>query len=29
MERVAARYGCGRAMWEYNVERERFGTPRR
>ncbi len=27
MERVAARYGCGRAMWEYNSNENRFGTP--
>jgi hypothetical protein len=27
MERVAQRYGCGRAMWEYNSDEQRFGTP--
>jgi hypothetical protein len=27
MERVAKRYGCGRAMWEYNSDEQRFGTP--
>lgn len=27
MERVAKRYGCGRAMWEYNSNENRFGTP--
>jgi hypothetical protein len=27
MERVAKRYGCGRAMWEYNADEQRFGTP--
>ncbi|MHB8329250.1 MAG: hypothetical protein ACYDD6_06460, partial [Acidimicrobiales bacterium] len=27
MERVAKRYGCGRAMWEYNADLNRFGTP--
>ena len=27
MARVAARYGCGRAMWEYNADENRFGTP--
>jgi hypothetical protein len=26
MERVAKRYGCGRAMWEYNSSEGRFGT---
>jgi hypothetical protein len=25
--RVAKRYGCGRAMWEYNSSEQRFGTP--
>jgi hypothetical protein len=24
---VAQRYGCGRAMWEYNSSENRFGTP--
>lgn len=24
---VAKKYGCGRAMWEYNADQERFGTP--
>jgi len=27
MERVSTRYGCGRAMWEYNSDQQRFGTP--
>ncbi|MDE3082145.1 MAG: hypothetical protein KGJ39_01855 [Acidobacteriota bacterium] len=27
MGRVAQRYGCGRAMWEYNINENRFGTP--
>ncbi len=27
MDRVTARYGCGRAMWEYNADLDRFGTP--
>ena len=27
MGRVAQRYGCGRAMWEYNSSEGRFGTP--
>jgi len=27
MQRVGARYGCGRAMWEYNADQNRFGTP--
>ena len=27
MVRVAHRYGCGRAMWEYNISEQRFGTP--
>ncbi|HYA67794.1 MAG TPA: hypothetical protein VED63_03585, partial [Acidimicrobiales bacterium] len=27
MERVSRRYGCGRAMWEYNSNLDRFGTP--
>ncbi len=27
MDRVTARYGCGRAMWEYNADENRFGTP--
>ena len=25
--RVARRYGCGRAMWEYSANENRFGTP--
>jgi hypothetical protein len=27
MQSVAARYGCGRAMWEYSESENRFGTP--
>ncbi len=27
MERVGQRDGCGRAMWEYNSDLNRFGTP--
>ncbi len=27
MSKVAKRYGCGRAMWEYNADQNRFGTP--
>jgi hypothetical protein len=27
MRQVGARYGCGRAMWEYNADLGRFGTP--
>lgn len=27
MTSVAKRYGCGRAMWEYNSSENRFGTP--
>lgn len=27
MGTLAKRYGCGRAMWEYNVSEQRFGTP--
>lgn len=27
MERVGQRHGCGRAMWEYESELNRFGTP--
>ena len=27
MAKVARRYGCGRAMWEYNSNENRFGTP--
>jgi hypothetical protein len=27
MTTVAAKYGCGRAMWEYNSDLDRFGTP--
>ena len=27
MARVARRYGCGRAMWEYSANENRFGTP--
>ncbi len=27
MDKVAGRYGCGRAMWEYNANLNRFGTP--
>ncbi len=27
MDKVTAKYGCGRAMWEYNANLNRFGTP--
>lgn len=27
MRHVGNRYGCGRAMWEYNSDENRFGTP--
>jgi MFS family permease len=27
MSTVAHQYGCGRAMWEYNISEGRFGTP--
>jgi len=27
MQSVGARYGCGRAMWEYSESENRFGTP--
>jgi hypothetical protein len=27
MANVGKRYGCGRAMWEYNADQNRFGTP--
>ena len=27
MGTVGAKYGCGRAMWEYNANENRFGTP--
>jgi hypothetical protein len=27
MGSLAKRYGCGRAMWEYNISENRFGTP--
>ena len=27
MDKVGARYGCGRDMWEYNSDENRFGTP--
>jgi len=27
MDRVSATHGCGRAMWEYNSDLNRFGTP--
>ncbi|MHB1961760.1 MAG: hypothetical protein ACYCVC_05440 [Acidimicrobiales bacterium] len=27
MNRVGRRDGCGRAMWEYNADENRFGTP--
>ena len=27
MNRVSKKYGCGRAMWEYNSDQDRFGTP--
>ena len=27
VQRVSHHYGCGRAMWEYNTNENRFGTP--
>jgi hypothetical protein len=27
MDKVTAKYGCGRLMWEYNSNLNRFGTP--
>jgi len=27
LDRLSRRYGCGRAMWEYNSNENRFGTP--
>ena len=27
MERLSKRFGCGRAMWEYSPDLDRFGTP--
>ncbi len=27
MASIGRRYGCGRAMWEYNADENRFGTP--
>jgi len=27
MRKVGHQYGCGRAMWEYNADENRFGTP--
>ncbi|MGB8197687.1 MAG: hypothetical protein WCF25_11850 [Acidimicrobiales bacterium] len=27
MGKVGRQYGCGRAMWEYNSDQNRFGTP--
>jgi hypothetical protein len=27
MAKVGQKYGCGRAMWEYNSDQNRFGTP--
>ncbi|MFI5036050.1 MAG: hypothetical protein ACHQFZ_07595 [Acidimicrobiales bacterium] len=27
MGRIGRRYGCGRAMWEYNADQQRFGSP--
>jgi hypothetical protein len=27
MAQVGKQYGCGRAMWEYNADQNRFGTP--
>jgi hypothetical protein len=27
MAKVGEKYGCGRAMWEYNADQNRFGTP--
>ncbi len=27
LDQVTKKYGCGRAMWEYNADENRFGTP--
>lgn len=27
MKRMGEKYGCGNAMWEYNANQDRFGTP--
>ncbi|HMK64022.1 MAG TPA: hypothetical protein VK386_10410, partial [Acidimicrobiales bacterium] len=27
LDTASSRYGCGRAMWEYNSDENRFGTP--
>jgi 6-pyruvoyl-tetrahydropterin synthase related domain len=27
LDRITKRYGCGRTMWEYNSDENRFGTP--
>jgi 6-pyruvoyl-tetrahydropterin synthase related domain len=27
LDKVTKKYGCGRAMWEYNSDENRFGTP--
>jgi hypothetical protein len=27
MQRMGKKYGCGNAMWEYNANQDRFGTP--
>ena len=27
LDKVTKKYGCGRAMWEYNANENRFGTP--
>ena len=27
LDKVTKKYGCGRAMWEYNADENRFGTP--
>ncbi|HMK99835.1 MAG TPA: hypothetical protein VK428_06570 [Acidimicrobiales bacterium] len=27
LDQATSRYGCGRAMWEYNSDENRFGTP--
>jgi hypothetical protein len=27
MQRMGKKYGCGNAMWEYNSNQDRFGTP--
>ncbi len=27
MDRIGHRHGCGRAMWEYGADQNRFGTP--